>query len=123
MQASSIPGCSKATVIKNFPYHNINIIPDPLNLDKELMEIRLKDVIVTYVINNQDICRTGYLFLDDISDLDKYLNVCNKYFKTLAPNFWMYKNCCIKLMKEGADFYFEYSSIFLCFTNCFPSSL
>ena len=109
MQAASIFGCNKATVEKNFPHHRINIIPDPLNTDKELMEIRLKDITVTYVINDQGICYTGYLFLDDISDYEKYLNVCNKYFKTVALNSWKYKNCCIELMKEGPDFYFYFN--------------
>jgi hypothetical protein len=111
MQASSILGCDKAIVKKNFPHHNINIIPDPLNSDKELMEIRLKDATVTYVINNQDICSTGYLFLDDISDLKRYLNICNKYFKTVAQDSWKYKNCGIELQQEGTDFYFIFQYI------------
>ena len=109
MQASSISGCSKTTVKKNFPDHRINIIPDPLSQDKELMEIRLKDVTVTYVINNQDICSTGYLFLDNTSDLERYLNVCNKYFKTVTQDSWKYKNCYIKLLKEDTDFYFYFT--------------
>ena len=110
IQAASILGYNKAAVIKNFPNHQINIIPDPLNSDKELMEIRLKDVTVTYIINNQNICCSGYLFLDDISHLDRYLNVCNKYFKTAAQASWKYKNCYIELLKEGADSYFLFSN-------------
>ena len=113
MQALSILDCSKTTVVRNFSHHSINFIPDPLNLDKELMEIRFNDVTVTYVINNQDICCTGYLFFDDISDLESYLDVCNKCFETVTPNSWKYKDCCIELLKEGKDFYFVFTPISL----------
>jgi len=108
LQALSVLDCNKATVLKNFPHHNINIIPDPLNQDKELMEIRFKNVTITYVINDQDICCAGYLFLDDISDLERYMDICNKHFETVAQNSWKYKNCCIELLKEGADSYFVF---------------
>jgi len=106
MQAASIPGCSKATVVQNFPHHHINIISDPQNPDGELMEIRFKDIIVTYEVNDQGICHTGYLFSDGISDFENYLNVCEKYFNPVTLNSWKYENCCIELMKEGPDFYF-----------------
>ena len=106
MHASSILGCSKTVVKKKIPHHIINFIPDPLNSNKELMEIRLKDVTVTYVINNRDICCSGYLFLDDASNLEKYLNICNRYFKIITQNSWKYKNCYIEFLKEGPDLYF-----------------
>jgi len=113
IQASSILDCNKVTVIKNFSHHYINFIPDPLNIDKELMEIRFKDVTIAYVINNQDICYAGYLFLDDLSDLERYLDVCNKYFEIVTQNSWKYNNCCIEFLKEGADFYFYFTPISL----------
>ena len=109
IQASSIIGCSKATVMQKFPHHRINFIPDPSNLDKELMEIWLENVGITYIINKQDICIAGYLFLDDATKLEKYLNICNRCFKIVAKNSWRYKNCRIELKKEGADFYFEFT--------------
>ena len=108
MQQASISGCSKATVKNDFLHHSINIIPDPLNIDKELMEIRFNDVIVSYIINNQDVCCTGYLFVDDTTNLRQYLNVCNKYFMTIAQDSWKYQNCYIELQKEGRDFYFVF---------------
>jgi len=109
IQALSVLDCNKVTVLKNFPHHNINIIPDPLNQDKELMEIGFKNVTITYVINHQDICCAGYLFLDNISDLERYMDICNKHFETVTQNSWKYKNCCIELLKEGADSYFQFN--------------
>ena len=109
IQALSVLDCNKVTILKKFPHHNVNIIPDPLNLDKELMEIRFKNVTITYVINNQDICCTGYLFLNDLPDLERYMNICNKHFETVTQNSWKHKNCCIELLKEGADFYFVFA--------------
>jgi len=106
MQTASISGYSTIIIKKKFPNHHIHIIPDPLNIDKGLMEIRLKELTVTFVVNQQDICSTGYLFLNKMSELKKYLTVCKKYFESLTPNSWRYKNCCIELLKEGTDYYF-----------------
>jgi len=106
MQTASILGRSTVAVKKEFPHHLIHIIPDPLNIDKELLEMKFKSTTVTYVINHQDICTTGYLFLNNTLDLENYLTVCKKYFDTVASNSWKYKSCYIELLKEGDSFYF-----------------
>jgi len=111
VQLLSILGCNKATAKKYFPHRRINIIPDLLNQDKKLMEIRLKKATITYVINNEGICSAGYLFLDDLSDLERYISICNKYFEIVTQNSWKYKNCCIKLLKKCDDSYFVISPL------------
>ncbi len=67
---------------------------------EELMEIRIRDATVTYVLNKEQICVTGYLFLDNLSDLEGYLNACNKHFKIAGLGYWKYKVHYIELKKE-----------------------
>ena len=76
-------------------------------LNDKVIEVRFDTATLTCLFDKNDICDGAFLFLDDLNDLQHYIDYCNKKY---PYNFilcgWIIEDCCFQIKPCKHDYYF-----------------
>ncbi len=76
--------------------------------NEKAIEIRFETATLSCLFDENDICDSSFLFLDDFNDLQHYVDYCNKtYIYDYIRRGWIIENHCLEIrgQKEEAIFF------------------
>ncbi len=106
-QAFGVLKYSFATVPELFPGRELCVIDcQDDGIKNQMVEISFDTATLTCHFNKDDICNTAYLYLEDLGDLQRYVDYFNQTYKfDPTCQAWVSNKGCICLEADGMDCY------------------